>query len=107
MGVVNKDSPCFKAGSALRAYAREVNTPKIAFVLRMLDSRLQYFRDWEGSCQEGYVDHLHWAWSVQSELRDLTYLGIIPGSLTEKVNDLLEEAVQHSFKIRNRRIEAT
>ena len=105
MGNVNKNSPCFKAGSVLRAFARETPNKPLANVIRFIDSRLQYFIDWEGSAQEGDADHLSWVWGVESEIRDLNYLKLIPDCVAISVLDLLEQAVDNARIARLKRRE--
>ncbi len=106
MGFTDKDRPSWKASSMLRQFARETPNTRLAEVIRLLESRLGYFRDWEGSLLEGKSDHLAWAWSIQTELRDLNYLGLVPIRVVQPVNDLLEQAINHSMEVRAARYES-
>ena len=105
MGVVNKDTPSRKASSILRGFARETVNRNLGNVLRFIDSRLQYFIDWEGSSMEGNPEHLSWVWGIQSELRDLNYLGLVPDHVFNPVYELLQEAIDHSKEVRAARHE--
>ena len=99
MGTVNKEGPSYRASAILRQLARETEDNAISIVIRLIDSRLQYFRNGEGGSMEGEATHLSWAWGVMTELRDLAYLGLIPAAVCSQVNDLIQEAVDHSLEV--------